>query len=214
MRFLRLAVLAVLAVVGAIVAAACGSTTAATGPASVAEGCRVGQGGGVSAHATTQTYIVQLDIGPMENMYTQAEAESQHPSTGEVMVRGQMSAVNGATSATPGPAGAVAASGYHLEAHICSKAGGAVIQDAYPTITLINDETKSRADVEIAVMQGVSAGVNDLHYGNNVVLTPGASYSVVVALNGQSATLHARLPSPGPTATTLAGGVSDMPGMP
>ncbi|MDP9073895.1 MAG: iron transporter [Actinomycetota bacterium] len=171
-------------------------------------------GSGVMAHATTRSYIVQLDIGSIENMYTQAQVDSQHPTGGEVMVRGQMSAVGGAMADMPGMGGAVTASDRHLEAHICSKASGAVVQDANPTITLINDATKNVSqDVQIAVMQGVGAPVGDLHYGNNVVLAPGATYTVLISLNGETATLHVKMPT-AVTGTTIVGSTTTMPGMP
>ncbi|MDQ6945232.1 MAG: hypothetical protein M3256_02930 [Actinomycetota bacterium] len=191
-------------VIGVAVVSACGTKTSSFGSASVAEGCRVGSE--ITAQGSTKSYIVRLDIGPVETMYTQAEADSNHPSQGEVTLRGQMSAL-------PGNGGNATASGHHLDAHICSKAGGAVIQDADPTITLRDDATGASQDVQIAVMQGVGADVGDLHYGNNVTLIPGASYRVTVSLNGETAILHIQMRSDAGTGT-IASQVTDMRGMP
>jgi hypothetical protein len=67
-----------------------------------------------------------------------------------------------------------------------------------PSITLIDDATSNVAqEVPIAIMQGVGINVSDYHYGNNVVMAPGRSYTVIVALNGQMATFHLRLPGAG-----------------
>jgi hypothetical protein len=201
MASLRRALVAAIAVSGAYALAACGGGgTAATTSATVAAACLSGTGS--NAHATTNSYVVQVDLGSVETMYTPAQVTSQHPTSGEVMLRGQMAGM----------------AGQHLEVHICSKATGAVVQDANPTITLTNDADQSMTqNVPIAVMQGVTSGVSDLHYGNNVALMPGATYTVAVSLVGETATL--RIPAPtAPTATTTAGGppstMAGMPGMP
>jgi hypothetical protein len=206
----------VVGIVSAGVLVACGGATSTAVPPPVAQGCTVGSG--ITAHATTKSYIVQLDIGSLEAMYTQAQVDSQHPMGGEVMLRGQMSAVGGPMAGMPDAGGTGAAPAHHLEAHICSKGTGAVIQDANPTITLVNDTTKSAPQaVQIAVMQGVGAGVGDLHYGNNVVLDPGAAYTVTVAVNGEMATLHVQMPAAATgagTPTTVTGSPTTMGGMP
>jgi hypothetical protein len=193
-------------VAGAVLLVACGSSSAKAS-AALAEGCRTGSG--VSAHATTASYVVQLDIGPVETMYTPDQVAAQHLTDGEVMLRGQMAGMGG--QPMPGMGGDTTDAQRHLEAHICSKATGAPVQDASPAITLVNDAVKNVSDdVPIAVMQGIAQGVSDYHYGNNVVMAPGAGYTVIVAVNGQKATLHMRLPA-APAGPSGGGASTTMP---
>lgn len=200
---------AVLGLVGASLVAACGSGSSSTATALLADGCRTGTG--VSAQATTKSYVIQVDVGSVETMFTQAQVASQHPTEGEVMLRGQMSDVGGPMAGMPGMGSTVTAADRHLEAHICSRATGAIVQNANPTITIVDDATKKVSqDVPIAVMQGVTAGLSDYHYGNNVVLNPGASYAVTIALDGETATVHLRMPA----ATAAGTPTTNMPGNP
>ncbi|MGH9123876.1 MAG: hypothetical protein ACRDZ8_04000 [Acidimicrobiales bacterium] len=218
------------AFLGAIVISGCGSSSTSTsGTTVLASGCA--EGSGITASATTQSYVMRLDIGPVEAMYTPAQVASQHPTDGEVMISGTMSPVgdSGATSGAAGSsttddmsgmAGMSGMSGsegtntsaHHLEAHICSKASGGPIQGANPAITVTPVAAPSTPQkVPIAVMQGVTSGVSDYHYGNNVLLAPGAAYTVVVALGGQSSTFHVTIPAAASTTTTTTPGGS--PGM-
>ena len=235
---------------GAILIAGCGSgsTTASSPPVTLASGCSTGSG--VTASATTKSYAVRLDVGPLETMYTPAEAAAQHPTDGEVMISGTMSSVGGmsgmagmggssttvttsgsssmggmggpdsSTSTTdsmagmPGMSGsATTATGHHLEAHICSRATGQPVQGAHPTINVASVSAPNVSQsVPIAVMQGVTEGVADYHYGNNVDLEPG-DYTVTVSLNGQTATLHVTLPVTSSSTSTTESGMSGMSGM-
>jgi hypothetical protein len=125
-------------------------------------------------------YVFALSIGPTETMYTPAEVKSKHPTSGEVMLAGRM---------VGGMAGMDMRGGgqRHLEVHICST-GGKVVTGAHPSITV------NGAMVPVAVMEGVSEGVSDYHYGNNVDLKAGQKLTVVVKLNGQTAVFHATVP--------------------
>jgi hypothetical protein len=122
-------------------------------------------------------YVFALSIGPMETMYTPAEAKSKNPKTGEVMLAGKMVGGMAGMDMTTGPQ-------RHLEVHICKTGGGQVVTGAHPTITV------NGAMVPVAVMEGVGEGVADYHYGNNVNLQPGQKVTVVVKLNGQTAVFH------------------------
>jgi hypothetical protein len=121
-------------------------------------------------------YVFALSIGPTETMYTPAEVKSKHPKSGEVMLAGKMVGGMAGMDMTTGPQ-------RHLEVHIC-KTAGQVVTGAHPTITV------NGAMVPVAVMEGVGEGVSDYHYGNNVNLKPGQKVTVVVKLNGQTATFH------------------------
>lgn len=160
-----------------LLAAACGGSTPAGrgGTAAAATACPAGAHGD---SASTSSYVVTLDVGPVEQMYSAQQAASSHPAGGEIMLRGDMDMMASGPDAK------------HLEAHICSRSTGAVVSDANPTILLRDTTAGSPAKtVPVAVMQGVSDSSSDLHYGNNVVLTPGHSFQVTVRLNGESATL-------------------------
>ena|SRR5579884_1402254 len=207
---------------GAILIAGCGGgSTATSGTTAVlASGCA--SGSGITASTTTQSYVVRLDIGPVETMFSQAQAAAEHPSSGEIMISGSMSPVGASGPSTTddmaGMAGMAGMSGsdntgaamngspYHLEAHICSRTGGAPIQGANPTITVTPEAAPSTPQtVPIAVMEGVNEGVADYHYGNNVELSSGAAYAVVVGINGQMATFHITVPQASTTTTTAGG---------
>ncbi|MHB8378592.1 MAG: iron transporter [Acidimicrobiales bacterium] len=138
--------------------------------------------------ATTHSYIEVAVLGPRETMYTPAQAAKKHPTSGEVMVSGQMG--NG-SSMTMGMSASMA----HLEVHICSKKSGAAVTNVMPTMTLKSSQMKAKADViPVAVMRGLSGAIADTHYGNNVVVVPGGRYHLLVTTMGETArfTLHSQ----------------------
>ena len=153
--------------------AACGGSSSAPG-SSPGGSC---QGSSGAASATTASYVMVLDVGPPEVMYSQDQVASQHPTTGEVMLGGSMSMVSGADV-------------HHLEAHICNRSSGSVVTGASPTIT-VHDTTAGSAPQNISVseMQGVTSGTSDYHYGNNVAMASGHTFTITVKLNGESADL-------------------------
>jgi len=162
------------ALVGALLAVGGTAVVTSTQASSAGGGCAIPA---AALQATTAHNLVALDVGPMETMYSQSEAASKHPTSGEIMLGGAMSNPGGPP-----------ASVRHLEVHICSKDGGQVVQNASPAITL-TDTTANGAPqtVPVAVMQGVGQGAADLHYGNNVTLPAGHAYLVVVAVGADRA---------------------------
>jgi hypothetical protein len=134
----------------------------------------------VTRHATTATYALTLRVGPTEAMYTPAQVKAKHPKTGEVMIRGGSMNMGGM-----GMGGMTR----HLEVHIASRATGKVITNVTPSISLTDTKGMAMASkVNAIAMEGVSAGVADLHYGDNVQLTVGHAYKVVVTIKGEKAT--------------------------
>jgi hypothetical protein len=133
--------------------------------------------------AKTKSYVFALSIGPVETMYTPAQVKAKHPKSGEEMLSGQMTGgMAGMTMPMTGQK--------HLEVHICTPAG-AVVQGAHPKIVVSDPASKQMAvAVPIAVMEGVTEGASDLHYGNNVTLASGHKITVTVTLNGQQAVFH------------------------
>ena len=79
----------------------------------------------------------------------------------------------------------------HLEVHVASRATGKVVTSAQPTIAL--SDTTAMAmhapeKVNAMAMKGIGAGVADLDYGDNVNLTAGHAYKVIVSVKGEKAT--------------------------
>lgn len=196
----------------------CGSSSGTSSAAAHVQAC-----GGVPAASMTvaaPNYLMSLVVGPMETMYSPSEVSSQHPTSGEVMLRGEMSmqpaATGGGSTSSASSSGGSMGMGSnmngmdmngmtaggmtmqpsdaggqvrHLEIHICTPSG-AVVTNANPSIRLYDATNGATVAVPVAVMQGVASGSVDLHYGNNVLLTPGHSYSVEVALNNTTANFH------------------------
>lgn len=165
----------------AVALAACGSGSAQTSGASSSPGGTC-QGSSGNASATTANYIVVLDVGPAEQMYTQQQVDSTHPSSGEVMLGGSMTDVSGPNVS-------------HVEAHICKRSGGSVVTNDEPVISIADTTAGTPPqDLPVAEMQGVGQSTSDYHYGNNAVIRPGHSYTITVRLNGESAVLTYKAP--------------------
>lgn len=135
----------------------------------------------ISKQATTASYSLTMNVGPMEAMYTQAQVKAKHPRSGEVMLGGSM--MSGSMS------GSMGAVERHLEIHVKSRSNGAVVSNVMPTIAL-TDETKHgmATKLEVVAMEGIGQGAADLHYGNNVALDVGNTYRVTVVVKGETAT--------------------------
>ncbi len=204
--------------------AGCGSsaktstgTTSAPTSAATASGCTPGPS--VTKTVLSAHYTMVLDVNPTETMYTQAQVTAQHPTTGEVMLAGQMNGMPGTGSSSPttmmgststmghspmststtamantsttGMGGMGGVNERHLEVHICSRSTGKVVQNAQPTITVVDHTSGGMADhVSVAVMEGIGTGVADLHYGNNITMPAMHQYTVTVALNGEHAVFN------------------------
>ena len=142
----------------------------------------------VTRSTTTSSYKLTLVIGPLEVMYTPAEVKTKHPKTGEVMVADSMSGMAGM--------GSMSAGNRHLEIHVASRASGKPLATMPSSITLRDTSAMSgmamSAKVDIVAMEGVGQGMADLHYGNNVKLTAGHMYNVVVTVKGEKASFTFR----------------------
>jgi cation efflux family protein len=140
----------------------------------------------ITRHAETRSYKPTLDVGPLETMYTEAQVKTMHPKTGEVMVGSSM-----------GGSGMSMGKGTrHLEVHVYSRATAKVVTGVVPTIGLHDKTAMSSMNMTVKVpavaMEGVGEGTADLHYGNNVPLTAGHTYEVVVTVDKQTATFTFR----------------------
>jgi len=139
----------------------------------------------ITKNATTKSYKLTLVVGPTETMYTAAQVKAKHPKTGEVMVGSSMN-MGGDSMATGG-------ANRHLEVHVYSRATGKVAAGTVPAMTLTDTTGMGMAEkVDAMAMQGITEGPSDLHYGNNVALTAGHDYKVVVTVKGEKASFTFR----------------------
>jgi hypothetical protein len=143
-----------------------------------------GPPGVITQKSQTAHYVLVLQIGPEEKMYSKAEAAKFHPASGEVMVSGAMAAM---------PMAGMSMDTRHLELHVLSRVTRRVVTDARCRITVAGDATGMRAGkndaVPIGMMYGVAAGPADWHYGNNVQM-PAGSYTIAAVVNGEGVTFH------------------------
>ena len=139
----------------------------------------------LTQEARTAHYRLDLLIGPTEKMFSPAEAAAQHPTTGEVMVSGEMSMMG--MSMDMGDT-------RHLEVHVFTLDKGEIVADAKVAIAVTSTNPKKVEDVSVAKMYGVKEGRSDTHYGNDVSLPPG-SYTVVVIVNGEKAEFTVAIPA-------------------
>jgi hypothetical protein len=140
----------------------------------------------ITRHATTATYKLTLSVGPFEKMYTADEVQMKHPTDGEVMV-GHAMTMEGMS---------MDAANRHLEVHVVSRRTGKVVTTVRPTLMLTDTTAMGgmamAEKVNAMAMQGIGEGIADRHYGDNVKLTAGHVYKVVVTVKGEKATFSFR----------------------
>jgi len=164
------------------VPALCASTLLAGHAAQAA----MGTGGSmVKESAVAGPYRLVLQIGPLEKMYTRAQLKQQHPMSGEVMLSGTM--VMGGMGGMSGPT-----PNHHLELHIYNRTTGTVVTKAVVAITIRTASGKLLERLPIAEMRGVTSGVSDTHFGNNVALQSG-TYRVDVQVESARASFKVTL---------------------
>lgn len=162
----------------------------------------------VEQHGATASYNLTLDVGPMEQMLTAAQAQMQHATSGEIM------------AAMPGMSMpmTMAMGNHHVEVHVTNKGTGAVVKDATVAISLTDVSDKAVGTIAVQpvmAMYGVAAGQNDWHYGNNAQL-PDGSYAATVTVNGQQAAFTNLVLASGASASTMPTPMTTgtLPGMP
>ena len=122
-------------------------------------------------------------IGPRQEMYMPSEVQARKLKHGQVMLGGAMAMIDKV------PAGMKV---LDLQVHVCTKTG-AVITAVKPVIVVQQPGGKA-TNVPVAMMAAVGKGLGDYHYGNDVLLKPGAAVTVTVTLKGQRAVFHTRAP--------------------
>lgn len=206
----------------AIMLAACGSSTtagqaSASSPTAAAPSSAAGSSVAVPASSdcadassksgaqtsATADYFMVLSVGEPEEMYTEAQVQSMHPTSGEVMVAGTMMGASATAQASssgmdvmPGMGGstATAAGTRHAEVMICDRTTGKAVVGAAPTMAM-GTSISSMTSMPVAQMYGVDAGPVETHYGNNVPMTPGQDYKISCTLNDQTATFTVTAPA-------------------
>jgi hypothetical protein len=123
--------------------------------------------------------------GPSESMFTPSEATSKRPTSGEVMLSGQMVGSSGSMSTGSGSGSAT----HHLEVHICAKATGKAVISAMPSTDLRDFSAGSKMpSLQVGEMEGLARNPADTLYGNNVTVVPDHRYQVGTTMNGRTAT--------------------------
>lgn len=198
--------LAVLALTSAMAATGCGSsntstsTQAAAMPSSSNTSSTMGSGMSMrpasvtcvspapgSQTVKTGSHVFILSVGPSETMYSSQQVRRMHPKNGEVMLGGQMQGsgmgnMNGASSMSG--MGAMR----HLEVHVCTRRGEKVVTSPAPTIMMVSGSKTQM--VPVAQMEGIDEGRKDFHFGNNVEMMKGQTYTVRVTEASDYAVFH------------------------
>jgi hypothetical protein len=141
----------------------------------------------VHATSTTGAHIFGLSVTGPEVVHTPAEVKARHiQHGGDVLVSGRYAT----TAVSPG------GSPRHFELHICDARTGRVLAHLHPSMQVADTTLGSKPKrIVVAMMEGTGEGLNDLHYGDEVLLNGGHSYGVAVQLGRDRATLLIHLSS-------------------
>lgn len=129
--------------------------------------------------AATEKYLVVANVLAGEEMFTAADAATEHPLEGELIVSG-----------TGRPLGANAR---HIEAHIYDRKTGMPLADLKPTIVIVNRTTSQQIRVESTLMQDLNIGPSDIHYGNNVAVEGNSDLRLTITVGDQEVTFDGHL---------------------
>jgi hypothetical protein len=140
---------------------------------------------GITQLASTSSYNLSLEVGPLQPMYTPAEVAAQHPKAGEIMFSGQMTMPPGMENMQSMAGMSPPPDWHHLEVHVFDKRSGDAIQGLSPVITITAMATGQSQTVPVVTMQGLTEGPKDFHYGNNLLL-PKGRYTVTATVGDQT----------------------------
>ena len=127
----------------------------------------------------SEHYLVIVNVLPGEEMFTDDEKMSMHPTEGELIL--------------DGPGNDIGEHVRHVEAHVYDRATGAVVANVVPTITVTNRTTGEVLDVEPTLMQDLNIGEIDRHYGNNVMIMPDSDLQVHVTVGDEEVSVDGHL---------------------
>ncbi len=96
---------------------------------------------------------------------------------------------------------------HHLEVHVFDSATGAVIANPVPSIAITDNTTgATRTLSDVMAMYNIQAGTSDLHFGNNVFLQDGDTYTIQVIVGSDTVSFANVAPSGGMGLPTATGG--------
>jgi hypothetical protein len=198
------------------IVAGCGSKSTST--AKVASDCATSAPTTPTVRTKDDVFVASVES--YQAMYTPAQVRATHPTTGEVMVAGDigmrsampkapksamtgkhpptMGSTKGMKGTAMGGSQHMAMGGRlrHLEVRVCSRRTGHVIM-VHPTISF-QDQSSPHAMSRSApadAMEGIGQGRRDLHYGGNVMMVAGHRYAVSVRVDGERAVVRMLLRS-------------------
>jgi hypothetical protein len=139
--------------------------------------------GDLMRSAIAGAYRVELHVLPPEAFFSAAQVAANPRAAGMLIVGG----------ATPLASDASPAPNHHLVVHVFSQAGGQPVTDAKVSLSFRVANSAGQPEgrpvsVPVVVMQAIGGGPASTHYGNNVLMPPGA-YLVTVKVNGSAVTL-------------------------
>jgi hypothetical protein len=139
----------------------------------------------VHATETTGRHIFGLSVTGPEVVHTRAEVKARHiEHGGDVLLSGRLATTRVSPTGTP----------RHFELHVCDAHSGKVLVHLHPSMAVADTTLASKPKrIAVATMEGTGEGLNDLHYGDEVVLVSGHSYAVTVTVGSDQAVLPVRL---------------------
>lgn len=129
--------------------------------------------------STTKDYLLVVNVLPGEHMFTPAEMKSEHPVEGEQII--------------DGPGNPLGPNVRHVEAHVYDRTTGLPLSNVKTTITVVNRTTGDQIELVPTLMQDVSIGALDIHYGNNIPLAGNSDLSLRITVNGEEVTVDGHL---------------------
>ncbi len=142
---------------------------------------------GVTSTQVAGDYRIELHVLPPEPFYTTADVAARHLTQGMLITGG---ATPLEPTGTPPP-------NHHLIVHVFDGKSGQTLVDAKVALSFRPLDATGRPAgktvvVPVVEMQAIGSGSASTHYGNNVVIGPGA-YRVTVTVNGTAATFRIKL---------------------
>jgi hypothetical protein len=129
--------------------------------------------------ASTKSSLVVANVLPGERMFTSEEAAAEHPTVGELVIKG--------------PAMPLGVNVRHIEAHIYDRTTGKPLSNVSPVIVVVNRTTGERSELVPTLMQDVSIGALDIHYGNNIRVPGNSDLSLSIAVGSEQVTVDGHL---------------------
>jgi hypothetical protein len=134
---------------------------------------------GLTLMGLTPSYLIVLNIVGPEQMFTPEQAASLNPTDGELILKGSMAHIK--------------ADSRHTEVHIYSRRTGLPLTDTVPAMTITDRDSGTTVRPEQTLMQDVTIGSRDIHFGNNAVIARDHDFRVRVTIGSEEVDFHGRL---------------------